>query len=159
MDIIYRIWRDLCLTVRTTFATCVFLPALVCWYYGTSQVYSIAHSPQVCCIIFHIDSHNNFAECLTEQCISELVGLIDSTGSCQITFLPLSSASEIGKKAKFGNFFDIVYFSNRYYDMTCHNQLLCTANDSSSVTCSTKWLRNVRGLFFPQDINCSVHVN
>ena len=36
-----------------------------------------------------------------------------STGSCSITFLPLNSPSEIGKKEKFRQLFDLVYFSNR----------------------------------------------
>lgn len=31
---------------------------------------------------------------------------------CQVTLLPLSSASELGKKAKFENLFDVAYFSN-----------------------------------------------
>ena len=40
-----------------------------------------------------------------------------STGSHQITFLPLASVSEMGKKAKFKNLFNIMYFSNRYVYM------------------------------------------
>ena len=36
------------------------------------------------------------------------------TGTCRITFLPLNSANEIGKKGKFQKLFHCAFFSNRY---------------------------------------------
>jgi len=52
-------------------------------------------------------------------------------GSHRITFLPLGSTAEIGKKAKFKKFFNIVYFSNRYVCM--HAQLTCYATSKIAV--------------------------
>ena len=49
-------------------------------------------------------------------------------GSHKITFLPLGSLSEMGKKAKFKNLFSIMYFSNRYVDHMVTKPLLHCAS-------------------------------
>ena len=36
-----------------------------------------------------------------------------SVGSCRITLLPLQSIRDLAKKAKYNQFFNIAYFSNR----------------------------------------------
>ena len=52
-------------------------------------------------------------------------------GDSSITFLPLSSVQELGKKAKFKNLFDVAYFSNRCVVLakcilcTCEVYVLC----------------------------------
>ena len=54
-----------------------------------------------------------------------------NAGGHHITFLPLNSVPELGKKAKFRNMFDIAYFSNRYSCTCMPSSLLDPHSDGS----------------------------